>query len=41
VHDHSTHDHGPLPRTGSSLFAWVLIAIGLMFFGISVLKIKK
>jgi hypothetical protein len=41
VHDHSTHNHGPLPTTGSSVFAWVLIAIGLMFFGISVLKIKK
>jgi len=41
VHDHSTHNHGPLPKTGSSIFAWVLIAVGLMLFGMSVLKIKK
>lgn len=40
-HDHSTHSHGPLPKTGSSVLAWILIAIGLVLFGISVLKIKK
>lgn len=40
VHDHSTHSHGPsLPKTGSSILAWMLISLGLILFGISVLKL--
>lgn len=41
IHDHSSHNHGPLPKTGVNPMSWLLIGFGLLLFGFSVIKIKK
>jgi LPXTG-motif cell wall-anchored protein len=41
VHDHSTHSHGPLPKTGSSAYYTLIIGFGLICLGIGINQRKK
>lgn len=41
VHDHSSHDHGPLPKTGSNSYYTLIIGFGLICIGIYIVQRKK
>lgn len=41
LHDHSKHDHGPLPSTGSNSYNTLIIGFGLICVGIYLIQRKK
>ena len=41
VHDHSSHDHGPLPTTGSSSYNTLIIGFALICLGLYLIQRKK
>jgi len=41
IHDHSKHDHGSLPSTGSNSYSTLIIGFGLICFGLYLIQRKK